>query len=758
MDEIKAVDIPNFETSPPHILVVDDEPVFVELVSLWLERANYRVTPVFSGEEALQALGCADSGSPEAEPPAFDLVLLDVMMPGLRGTEVCRRIRATSVIAQIPVLVLTALSSSVERIDALQAGANDYITKPFIGVELLTRVGNLVRWHRTEQATREEIRLRNRELQALNEVGATLNQTLRLPDLLNETLNAVCQVAGFAWGAIYLLSGSDNCLEMAAYRDIPPAFLCNGWQTPDDDGSMWQMIKHMHPVVSQSTPVKPENTPDDDEATGTYHCVLLSAKGQPVGLLVVGGDGQAEIPEGKIQLLEAIGHQIGVAVANASLFERLQRHSHKLSSLNKIMGMMLSRLDLPSVLTVIAEGLVQHWDAALARVWLLANQSKSGEEQLILRASAGMTEGLNGEHAQISLDETSLIGQIAIRRQEELSTHLEQDVQALDLDWVRREGLRSFAGFPLTYGDRLIGVLALFAREKLNQADFDLLRTFARQATTAIENARLYAHEQQQVIELKALTQKLEDSQAQLVQSAKLAAVGRLAAALAHEINNPLQSIHNCLSLSRRFPPKSQDHLDYMRMAEGELERLIGLVQRLLDFYRPSHAHRTLANVNDLIEQVATMTQKELADHRIELHLNLTPQLEPVHIITDQISQVILNLVINAMETMPDGGRLELASRQIEMATAQDTPSPSSWVEISVADDGPGLTQEQMDHIFEPFSSTPQSNGCGLGLSISFGIIERHGGVIQVASTPNAGTTFTIRLPAHPSEAQVTQL
>ncbi len=562
--------IPDFETSPPHVLVVDDEPVFVELVRLWLERANYQVTCAFTGEEALQMLG--HTPEPALYVPPFDLVLLDIMMPGLNGKEVCQRIRAHPPTAQLPVLILSALSSSVERVEALQAGANDYLTKPFIGVELLTRVGNLIRWYRMERASQAKIRLRNRELQALNEIGATLNQTLRLPDLLHETLDVVCQVAGLAWGAIYLLDPVAQQLDIAAYRDVPLTFVLDGGFGPRDDSVMWQMIEDMQPLVSPAISLQPEPNWDDQQDAVVYHCVLLAAKGQPVGLMVVGGEGQAELPPEKVQLLGAIGNQIGVAVANA----------------------------------------------------------------------------------------------------------------------------------------------------------------------------RLYAHEQQQVLELKSLTQELERSQAQLVQSAKMAAVGRLAAALAHEINNPLQAIHNCLTLSQRVSPGPGEQVDYMRLAEKEVERLIGLVQRMLDFYRPSHSHHTLTDVNGLVKGVVEMARKKLSESHIDLHLDLAPQLPPVHVISDQISQVILNLMLNAAEILTDGGRLELSSRRVE----GENGAPPTWVEVSVRDDGPGLSPDQVQHIFEPFSAHPaQSNGSGLGLAISFGIVERHGGTIQVDSAPDAGTTFRLRLP-----------
>jgi signal transduction histidine kinase len=237
------------------------------------------------------------------------------------------------------------------------------------------------------------------------------------------------------------------------------------------------------------------------------------------------------------------------------------------------------------------------------------------------------------------------------------------------------------------------------------------------------------------VAELIALTRELERSQAQLVQSEKMAAAGRLAASLAHEINNPLQAIHNCLTLAQRFPLEVDEHSDFLALAGEEVERLINLVRRILEFVRPSRGHRTLVSVNDLIEHVVALTQNKLQHSDVELHLDLTPELVPVQVVADQISQVVLNLIVNAIEAMPDGGQLELASRQV-----------GEWVEILVKDSGPGLSKKQIDHLFEPFFTTKPA-GTGLGLAISFGIVERHGGTIQVTSDDETGAVFAVRLP-----------
>ncbi len=732
----------NPNSRPPHILVVDDEPMFVELVCTWLEQADFQVTTAESGKEALSILGCngeypahrlSDSQEPHEHP--FDLILLDVMMPDMRGTEVCRHIRACDDTAQIPVLVLTALSSSQTRLEALRAGANDYLTKPFQGVELLARVGNLVRWHRAEREAQEEMRQRNRELNTLNEVASTLNQTLNLNDLLDQTLDAVCRTTGFPWAAIHLMDPSGDCLDLAAQRDAPRSFLRNRQRIPRDDGVLCQVIEQMRPIATQSVIDVQESDslvpPEQEIVTHTH--VLLASKGQPVGLLTVGRNQEQDATSEAAPLLSALGHQIGTAVANAIMFERMQRHSQKLDSLNQVMGLMMSRLNLTSVLSVIVAGLVEHWNAALARIWLV--EGTGGDQRLVLRASAGLSANLEGPLSQIPLNSKSTIAQLSARRQEIVSVDLESDKEFVDQDWMRREGFRSFAGYPLFFKDQQIGVMAVFWREPLHHTDLELLRTFAHQAAAAIENSGLYAREQQRVAELTELTHELARSQAQLVQSEKMAAAGRLAASLAHEINNPLQAIHNCLTLAQRFPLDVREHSDFLALAGNEVERLITLVRDILEFCRPSRGHRVLVDVNDLIEHVIALTQKKLQHSDIELHLNLMPDLEPVRVVSDQISQVVLNLIINAIEAMPEGGRLGISSKQAK-----------GYVQILISDTGPGLSQNQIDHLFEPFFTTKPA-GTGLGLAISFGIVERHGGTIQVTSKEGAGANFVVSLP-----------
>ena len=174
-------------------------------------------------------------------------------------------------------------------------------------------------------------------------------------------------------------------------------------------------------------------------------------------------------------------------------------------------------------------------------------------------------------------------------------------------------------------------------------------------------------------------------------------------------------------------------------MAQTEVGRLIALVQRTLDFYRPSQGRVVATQVNQLIENVLALSDKRLAHAHIQVNTELQPDLPSIAVVPDQLTQVLLNLTINAIEAMPEGGTLSIT-----------TMTSDSGLQIVVQDTGTGLIPDEAAKIFEPFYTT-KAYGTGLGLAVSYGIIQQHGGRIAVDSAPGAGTTFTVQLPLNRS-------
>jgi len=260
------------------------------------------------------------------------------------------------------------------------------------------------------------------------------------------------------------------------------------------------------------------------------------------------------------------------------------------------------------------------------------------------------------------------------------------------------------------------------------EADMDMFQILARQAAASIENARLYD-------EQRAYVRKIEESQNALLQAEKMAAAGRLSASIAHEVNNPLQSVQNCLHLAGREDLEPEKRKEYFDLASSELERLSLTVQRMLDFYRPGVAPPREVQVAELLSYVINLTQKQLTERGIHIKSELPPMLPPVMGVSSQIQQVFINLVLNAYDAMPEGGSLRIAAR-----------ARAGGVEVLFQDTGRGISREQQSSIFEPFFSTKEG-GTGLGLTVSYNIVTAHGGILELIPDHGKGACFRVFLP-----------
>jgi signal transduction histidine kinase len=246
--------------------------------------------------------------------------------------------------------------------------------------------------------------------------------------------------------------------------------------------------------------------------------------------------------------------------------------------------------------------------------------------------------------------------------------------------------------------------------------------------------ARAFAEMRSAIAEREA---RLRSAQAEMIHREKLAAMGRLVAQLSHEINNPIYNIQNCLeALERRGDPNDPNR-EFLLLAQEELSRMAALTRRMLDHSRPLSDAATPLNLNSTVQRVLALAAPELEERGVRVETWLERRLPPVVAHPDAIQQVLANLVNNAMDAMPDGGTLRIATR-----------ADADAVEVSVEDTGSGITEEQLPHIFEAFYTTkPGVRGLGLGLFVSEGIIRGHRGRISVESRPGQGSRFTVRLP-----------
>lgn len=260
-------------------------------------------------------------------------------------------------------------------------------------------------------------------------------------------------------------------------------------------------------------------------------------------------------------------------------------------------------------------------------------------------------------------------------------------------------------------------------------SDLEMFFVLARQAVVAMENARLYE-------DLRAYVRRVEESQEALLRAEKMAAAGRLTASIAHEVNNPLQSVQNCLHLAGREDMPADKRKEYFQLAQNELERLMKTMHRMLDFYRPGAARVEQVDILELLQHVLSLASQQLSQRRIVVKKNVPESLPVIYAVSGQIQQVFLNLILNSLDAMPNGGELKVDAHAVDHG-----------VELTFHDTGTGIPESRRNDIFEPFFST-KDGGTGLGLTVSYNIVTAHGGTLDLVNGPEPGACFRLFLPS----------
>jgi len=242
------------------------------------------------------------------------------------------------------------------------------------------------------------------------------------------------------------------------------------------------------------------------------------------------------------------------------------------------------------------------------------------------------------------------------------------------------------------------------------------------------------------------MERKLRDTQEKLLQSEKLAAMGKLTSQIAHELNNPLYGIMNTLELLKTEIPPESKRRKILDMSLSETERLTDLLRKMLSFSKPEEEERQPTDVNTILEEILLLLRKQLMENTIHISLSLSEDMEDVYASRNQLRQVFLNMISNARDAMPDGGTLTI-----------NTVQRGDTIHIEIADTGIGIREENINRIFDAFFTTKDGvKDVGLGLSVCYGFIKEHGGDIQVSSQWGTGTRFTIILPAYRNDTHDT--
>lgn len=281
--------------------------------------------------------------------------------------------------------------------------------------------------------------------------------------------------------------------------------------------------------------------------------------------------------------------------------------------------------------------------------------------------------------------------------------------------------------------------------------EFGQLAASFNAMTTALRNSQLELQEWGRTLEEKVArrTRELRAAEAETARGEKLASVGLLAAGIAHELNNPLTGILTFSSLLRQGVPDGSPDAEDLDLVIRETRRCAAIIKRLLDFARERTPEKKFTDINRLVAETARIIERPANLRDIEIAMDLDPGLPQVWADADQITQVIMNMLVNAQHAIEEKGSITVRSRRVLKASDEGSGGePVPMVELSFIDTGCGIPEKNLKRIFDPFFTSKEvGKGTGLGLSVSHGIVSAHGGTIEVESRAGEGTTFRVLLP-----------
>jgi PAS domain S-box-containing protein len=463
-----------------------------------------------------------------------------------------------------------------------------------------------------------------------------------------------------------------------------------------------------------------------------FDTVLIGREGREIGARVTvaaigGGGGDLQ---GHVLILRDISEQMRAK-------QELDQQSARLATLSSIATTLTSSLDLREVLQRTIDEILKLLHGASIRIYMLEPKG----EWLNLVAWRGASSAfIDREHFQRRRVGDGLLGRTVLHRR---TIVVDNFLRADDpyVEDIVEEGLVSSVYIPLMAKEKPVGALCVssYTEFRFSRDFVEFLTAVGNQIGVAMENANLYEG-------LKEAYEELRRTQEQLIRTEKLASLGKLAATIAHEINNPLSVVltytklmKNMLQRGAFTPKRLSDISRFLGTMESETARCGEIVRNLLAFARHSTLNMAEHRVEEIIQRTVALIAHDLEMKEMRLRCSWEPGLPPVKCDFRQIQQAILNLMMNGVEAMGKGGLLTVEARM---------DPREGFVQLSVSDTGCGIPEENLSQIFEPFFTTKEeAKGVGLGLAVVYGIITRHGGSIEVESRVGEGTTFRISLP-----------
>ena len=729
------------------ILAVDDNEQIREILSEMLSRFGFECSTAANGREALDLM----------QRENFPLVLTDMRMPEMGGIELLHEIKKNY--PDTDVISVTGYDANYTFTDVIRAGASDFILKPFAEDEVEAKINRVIR----ERQLNADILSTNESLRELKDY---------LENIIRSSLD--CIVVSDSTGSIMRVNKSFLELvrvteeevigrhiytfsptERGAYEsiaeeqiEIDETFLHDAQEHIAELNAIGRISNWETYLIRSDKKIVPVEENID---------FLYNSRGEHIGAVGI----IREITERKKVLGE-----------KSRIEDRLKNKVTELSIMNEISEVLLSTRELDEILHMILIGATAYQALGFNRAFLfLVNEEvtmlegevatgtltieeayqiweRLSQEQLTLKA---LLQSRQGELSQEDEPINNLVKQINIPLKETESIFTQALYEGksfnivdgaqnplIDKKFVELLGTDSFALVPLASRGKPLGILLadnFINKQPINDEDVEHLRAFANHASLAIENSHLYKSLREKVEELSNAYNELQVNRDKLIRYERLSAVGEVAAKVTHEIRNPMVAIGG---FARRILKKDSDgelNRNYLKIIVEEIGHLENILTDILYFAKPAMPSCSAVDLNGIVGGIIEMLAVEMEEHTICIERHLDAHIPLLSLDENQIRRVIINLMRNAMQAMPDGGTITVS-----------TVHENQWVMVEIADTGIGISDDDIDKLFDAFFSS-KSTGSGLGLTVSAQIINNHGGSIEVNRREPKGTVFIIKLP-----------
>jgi signal transduction histidine kinase/putative methionine-R-sulfoxide reductase with GAF domain len=560
-----------------------------------------------------------------------------------------------------------------------------------------------------------------KEINALLEVSKAIASGLYLEDVLRLIVTVTANLMDSKICSLWILDEKDQELNLKATQSISEEYLKER-SLAIGEGVVGHVALYNQPMVIPNVlqePLYKEKELAKKEGLVSMLSVPMCIKDRVIGVINCYTSYPHSFSKSEEEMLTTVANQAALCIENSGLMETL---------------------DIQEILRLVLEGVTKNIGFDRARLYLINEKKNLLECKMAVGIDEERIKGIT-----LPLDpRDSVVGRSIFEKQPFIIPDASTDPRVNPI-LKEKFNLHSLVVVPLLAKEKALGAIAadfVDPNKKITKEALESVMVFAQQAGLAIHNAFIYQElktfSQQMEEKIQKTTADLRKTEAQLIRSEKLAALGQLAAGIAHEIRNPLTSINILIhSLTKNFPSEDS-HREDLNVIEEEIERINEILDRFLRFAKPAPPLLERTEVASIFEETLQLIRPRMEKQRVHVQKEFQ-DLPMILMDREQMKQVALNLLLNAVQAMPRGGTLMLRGRNSK---------DGQWITISIQDSGVGIPNEDMNKLFDPFFSTKEG-GIGLGLSIAHRIIDQHHGKIEVESDPGEGTLFTIWLPVH---------